>query len=209
MYAATSARPDIAYAVHQLCKCLHKPTPDLIAETDHLFSYLLRTAHFGLTYSREQTSLRGFSDASWETASSTSGWVVLWQSAALTWGSRKQKSIALSTCEAEIIALSEATKDMVYLRKLVKGLDAAEPGPSTLATDSKSARDVSYNPQHHDRMKHVARRHFFVRDMVESFEIEVPFVSTRDNAADIFTNPMMDANQFHAMRKIIMNDRDV
>ena len=57
-------------------------------------------------------------------------------------------------------------------------------------------------------MQHVARRHFFVRDMVESFEIEVPFVSTRDNAADIFTKPLKDANQFHAMRKIIMNDRD-
>ena len=54
----------------------------------------------------------------------------------------------LSTCEAEIIALSEATKDVVYLRKLVSGLGHAEPGPSTLRTDSQSARDVSYNPQH-------------------------------------------------------------
>ena len=106
--------------------------------------------------------LSGFADASWETATSTSGWFVRWQSAALSWGSRKQKSIALSTCEAEIIALSEATKDVVYLRKLVKGLDAAEPDPTSLSTDSSSARDVSYNPQHHDRMKHVQRRHFFV-----------------------------------------------
>ena len=57
----------------------------------------------------------------------------------------------------------------MYLRKLVKGLDAAEPGPTRLASDSKSARDISYNPEHHDRMKHVHRRHFFVRDMVESF----------------------------------------
>ena len=147
-------------------------------ETDHILSYLSRTASLGLTYSKEHSRLRGYSDASWETASSTSGWVIQWQSAALSWGSRKQKSIALSTCEAEIIALSEATKDMVYLRKLVKDLGAAEPDPSSLYTDSKSARDVSYNPEHHDRMKHVQRRHFFVRDMVESFELEVPFVPT-------------------------------
>ena len=60
--------------------------------------------------------------------------------------------------------------------------------PSSLATDSQSARDVSYNPQHHDRMKHVQRRHFFIRDMVESFELEVPFVRTADNVAD-FTAP--------------------
>ena len=61
-------------------------------------------------------------------------------------------SRALSTCEAEIIALSEATKDVVYLRKLVAGIGTPEPGPSSLSTDSLSARDVSYNPQHHDRM---------------------------------------------------------
>ena len=97
---------------------------------------------------------------------------------------------------------------LVYLRKLVKGLDAAEPDPTSLSTDSSSARDVSYNPQHHDRMKHVQRRHFFVRDMVESFEIEVPYVSTKDNAADIFTKPMSDANQFRRLRRIVMNERD-
>ena len=60
--------------------------------------------------------------ASWEAAHSTSGWVVLWGNAAISWGSRKQQCIALSTCEAEIIALSEAAKDVVYLRKLVAGL---------------------------------------------------------------------------------------
>ena len=106
---------------------------------------------------------------------------------ALSWGSRKQKPIALSSCEAEIIALSEAAKDVVYLRKLVSGLDAAEPSPTCLGTDSQSARDVSYNPEHHNRMKHVECRHFFVRDMVEKFEIEVPFVRTDDNLADFFT----------------------
>ena len=138
----------------------------------------------------------------------TSGWVVLWQGAALHWGSRKQQCIALSTCEAEIIALSEAAKDVVYLRKLVLGLGAKESSPSLLATDSKSARDVSYNPERHDNMKHVQRRHFFVRDMVESFEIEVPFVATADNLADILTKPMKDAKQFHRLRNIIMNDSD-
>ena len=53
MYAATSTRPDIAYPVHQLCKCLHKPTTELIRETDYVFSYLARTARLGLKYSNE------------------------------------------------------------------------------------------------------------------------------------------------------------
>ncbi len=58
---------------------------------------------------------------------------------------------AAKTPAGEIIALSEAAKDMVYLRKLVRGLGEPEPGPSVLATDSQSARDVSYNPEHHGR----------------------------------------------------------
>ena len=205
MYATTSTRPDIAFPVHQLCKCLHKPTPAIMDEIDHVLSYLARNADIGLTYSKEHVRLAGFADASWEAKHSTSGWLVKWQSAALTWGSRKQKSIALSTCEAEIIALSEATKDVVYLRRLVKGLQAEESSPTPLSTDSKSARDVSYNPEHHDRMKHVQRRHFFVRDMVEAFEIEVPYVPTNENPADFFTKPMENATKFREFRKAIMN----
>ena len=132
---------------------------------------------------------------------------MLLQSAAISWGSAKQKSVALSSCEAEIIALSEATKDVVYLRKLARGLrepDAASP--TELATDSQSARDVSYNPEQHQRMKHVERRHFFVRDMVESLEVEVPFVRTCDNIADFFTKPMKTASQFFGFRRQIMNE---
>ena len=142
------------------------------------------------------------------TPRSTRGWVVLWQSAALGWGSRKQKSIALSSCEAEIIALSEAAKDVVYFRKLMRGLNAAEPSPTQLHSDSKSARDVSYNPEHHTRMKHVERRHFYVRDMVESFELEVPFVPPDQTVADFFTKPMKNATRFREFRRIIMNERD-
>ena len=103
------------------------------------------------------------------------------------------------------MALSEAAKDVVYLRKLVKGLHAPEPGPTHLASDSKSARDISYNPEHHDRMKHVERRHFFVRDMVESFELEVPYVPTADNPADFFTKPVKNAARFRELRNAVMN----
>ena len=129
---------------------------------------------------------------------------MLWHGAAIHWGSRKQKCIALSTCEAEIIALSEAAKDVVYLRKLVRGLGDAEPGPTRLSTDSKAARDVSYNPEHHDKMTlHVQRRHFFVRDMVESFELEVPFVRSDENAADILTKPLA-LQQFVYLRDYLL-----
>ena len=65
---------------------------------------------------------------------------------------------------------------------------------------------MSYNPEHHNRMKHVERRHFFVRDMVEKFEIEVPFVRTHENLADFFTKPFKSAPHFFEMRRHIMNE---
>ena len=193
--------------MHKLCQCLQKPTPDVLREVDHVLLYLARHSSLGLTYTKDESVLEAYSDASWETRNSTSGWVVMWQGAAITWGSHKQKSIALSTCEAEIIALSEAAKDVVYVRKLLTGIGHAQRDPSALRTDSKSARDVSYNPQHHDRMKHVLRRHFFVRDMVEEFELVVPFVPTAANVADMLTKPYSGPKEFKAFRSLIMNER--
>ena len=92
------------------------------------------------------------------------------------------------------------------MRKLLSGLGVNLADPTELHTDSKSARDVSYNPEQHSRMKHVLRRHFFVRDMVEEFEITVPFVRTADNWADFFTKPMKNAKEFKRMRAVIMNE---
>ena len=89
--------------------------------------------------------LSGYSDSDWAIKNSTSGWVIFWQNAPLVWGSRKQNCVALSSCEAEIIALSEAAKDMVYLRKFISGLTGKQPGgPSVLRTDNKAARDLGW-----------------------------------------------------------------
>jgi hypothetical protein len=179
----------------------------VLAEARHVLSYLARHSSVGLTYSPGDSELVGYGDASWEVKNSTSGWLVLWQSAALAWGSRKQKCVALSTAEAEIIALSEAAKDVVYERKWVKGVGHPALKPTLLYTDSKAARDVSYNPEQHDKMKHVERRHFFVRDMVEKFELTVPFVSSQENAADFMTKPFKSAPAFFEARARVMNER--
>ena len=149
--------------------------------------------------------LEGFSDSDWGVKHSTSGHTFHLGSATISWASKKQPSVALSSCEAEIIALSEAAKDMIYLRKFVSGLTGKQPGgPSILRTDNKAARDLSYNPELHNRTKHVARRHFFIRDMVEAFELNVPLVSTVNNYADFFTKSLKPGS-FSSMRNKIMN----
>ena len=79
--------------------------------------------------------------------------------------------------------------------------------PIELLLDNKCAIDVAYNPEHHGRMKHVERRHFFVRECVENMQIVVPFVRSCDNYADFFTK-VLSPKQFFLMRDCIMNYRD-
>ena len=110
-----------------------------------------------------------------------------------------------ASCEAEIVALSECVKDVVYFRKLIAGIDPKYiTGPTSTSTDNKGAHDLSYNPEFHNKTKHIARRHFYVRDMVEALEVVVPLVKTDDNAADFFTKPL-DKDKFFSFRDVLMN----
>ena len=205
LYLVTATRPDIAYVVCHLCRAMACPTPILIAQFDLLATYLHYNSGVGLTYTPTPSKLKCYGDASWETRFSTSGWVVIWQCAALSWGSRKQDCVALSSCEAEIIALSECAKDAVHYRKKLSGISSSyvtEPTPA--ATDNKGAHDLSYNPEFHNRTKHVQRRHFYVRDMVEAQELVVPLIKTDDNPADFFTKPV-SSDKFFKFRGAIMN----
>ena len=116
----------------------------------------------------------------------------------------KDGLIALSSAEAEIVALSEAAKDCLYFQKFCDEIDPPAPRPMTLATDNTAARDLSYNPEHHERTKHIARRHFFIRDCVEEHALQVPFVCSHDNLADFFTK-YLPPKRFFALRQTIMN----
>ena len=134
MYCCKATRSDLAYAVHQHCRALSRLTPELVAELRVTFSYLNQHPSIGLTFEAgRKHELSGYSDSDWVIKNTTSGWIIFWQNAPLVWGSRKQNCVALSSCEAEIIALSEAAKDMVYLRKFISGLTGKQPGgPSIL-----------------------------------------------------------------------------
>eukprot|EP00965_Chrysotila_dentata_P072595 2398450-Pleurochrysis_carterae.AAC.1 len=81
----------------------------------------------------------------------------MYNQAAISWASKKQSSVALSSCEAEIIAASEATKEAVYLRTLLADLGIRNEEPTPLSMDNKSAIDLAYNPEHHQQSKHIDR----------------------------------------------------
>ena len=147
------------------------------------------------------------SDADWAVRHSTSGYVFTLSRAAISWGSKRQQSIALSSCEAEIMAASEAAKEAVFLDRLHTELGfRVSDEPMRLSLDNKAAIDSSYNPENHARTKHIERRHYFIRELVEDGTLVVPFVRSDDNLADFFTKPLR-ASKFFPLRNKIMNVR--
>ena len=106
--------------------------------------------------------------------------------------------------EAELMAASEAAKEAIYLRSFLSELGQHDDSPTRLAVDNQAAQDLAYNPEHHQRTKHIERRHFFVRERVESLEISVPFVRSEQNMADFFTKPL-PSSTFFRLRDAIMN----
>ena len=204
LYAAINTRPDVAYAVGMLCRAMAKPTPELQAAALRVLGYLYRTRELGLRYEANRAPLAGMTDSDWAVKHSTSGFVFMYNSAAISWGSKKQSSVALSSCEAELMAASLAATEAVHLKKFLSelGLDGGEP--IALSCDNTAARDTAYNPEHHQKVKHIERRHFYVRECVENHEITVPYVNTVHNLADFFTKPL-ESKEFFRMRNAIMN----
>ena len=208
LYCATNTRPDVSYSVAMLCRAMARPTPALMTAAHRTLCYLYDTRDLGLRYEPTSVALFGMSDSDWAVKHSTSGSVFVLNKAAVSWSSKKQTSVALSSCEAEIVAASDAGKEAVHLGRLAQELDLHDGSPIDLHLDNKSAIDVAYNPEHHGRMKHVDRRHFYVRELVENHRLRVPFVTTVNNIADFFTKPLHQKT-FLPMRDIIMNVRTV
>ena len=109
---------------------------------------------------------------------------------AVSWSSKLQTLVALSTTEAEHIAAVEAGKEIIWMRQLMGELGYSISGPSLLRMDNQSAIAVSKNPEHHGRMKHLSLRLFWLRDAVQDGLISLTFVATQDMAADIFTKAL-------------------
>eukprot|EP00965_Chrysotila_dentata_P062428 2068886-Pleurochrysis_carterae.AAC.1 len=180
------------------------PSQPLYGTALRVLTYLHLHQHVGLRYKLCRRGVQGHSDSDWATRHSTTGWVFTHGQAAISWPSKKQGSVALSSCEAEIVAASEAAKEAVYLRALFEEFGFPQTAPTPLSMDNKCAIDLAYNPEHHQRTKHIHRRHFFVRDKVESHDITVPSVKSADNMADFFTKPL-SSRMFFPLRDTIMN----
>ena len=196
MYLAVTTRPDIAYAAGVLARFNSNPGPAHWQAAKHVLRYLKGTTHHKLVY-QPSTSPEPFitySDADHggnpDNGKSTGGYVVKIGSGAVSWSSKLQPLVALSTTEAEHISAVEAGKEILWMRQFMGELGYDISGPSLLRMDNQSAIAVSKNPEHHSKTKYLSLRLFWLRDAVQDGLIALTFVGTQEMAADIFTKAL-------------------
>jgi hypothetical protein len=207
-YIALTSRPDIAEAVRYLASHVDNPTKAMWGVGRRILAYLKGTATLGILFGGEKSkNLLGFSDASWgscvEGRKSVSGFLFKFGGGAVSWKSVRQRAVALSTAEAEYMALSDASREATWLRWLLEDmLGQPLPGPVPIMEDNQAAIQIAENPVHHDRSKHIDIRFHFTRDKIKDQTITVAYVHTSEQQADILTKAL-DPAPFKAARAML------
>uniref|UniRef100_A0AAV1UB76 RxLR effector candidate protein n=1 Tax=Peronospora matthiolae TaxID=2874970 RepID=A0AAV1UB76_9STRA len=205
MYLMVATRPDLAAAVGSLSQFSSDPCPTHWQALKRVLRYLQATPNHGLEFTREEGSrICGYTDADWagdiESRRSTSGYVFMMNGECISWKSQKQRTVALSSTEAEYMALSEATKEAVWLKVLLGELgEMTSDEAIKMYEDNQGSIALAKNPEFHKRTKHIDIRYHFVRKRVESGEVVLEYCPTQDMLADMMTKPIA-AVQFENIR---------
>ena len=190
MYAMVCTRPDIAHAVGVVSRYSSNPGKQHWEAVKWIMRYLRGTTDMALCFKRGSTELQGYVDADLagdnDTCRSTTGYVYTVGGAAVSWVSNLQGHVALSTTEAEYVAVSEAGKEMVWLNGLLEEL-GKEKENCALYSDSQSAIHLAKNPAFHSRTKHIPMRYHYIRDLVEDEVLQLLKIQGSENPADMLT----------------------
>ena len=183
-----------------------QPTKMFWKVAKHVLRYLRGTSQYGLWYRRtEGVKLQGFTDADWAGSpsdrKSTSGGIFNLGSAAVSWYSRKQRSVALSSAEAEYMAASQVACEAIWMQKILVGLFDQRMDPTVIYCDNQSCIKLSKNPVFHDRSKHIDIWYHHLRDCVVKRIMLLLYVSTEEQDADILTKALSKCKfEFHRDR---------
>ncbi|XP_019178996.1 PREDICTED: uncharacterized protein LOC109174195 [Ipomoea nil] len=200
----TITRPDLSFSVNRLCQFMHSPTDDHWGLLKRVLRYVKGTQEYGLRLSLSPSSnLHAYTDSDWAGCpvdrKSTSGYAVFLDTNLVSWVSRKQRTVARSSTEAEYKGLADVSAEVTWVVSLLRELGLHSGTPATLWCDNLGATYLAANPVFHARTKHVEIDYHFVRDKVAAGDFIVSFVSTKDQLADIFTKPL-PAPRFQALR---------
>uniref|UniRef100_A0A2N9ELY1 CCHC-type domain-containing protein n=1 Tax=Fagus sylvatica TaxID=28930 RepID=A0A2N9ELY1_FAGSY len=204
MYAMVCTRPDLAHAVSTVSRYMANPGREHWNAVKWIFRYLKGTAEHGILFSRQPgtNSVVGYVDADYagevDDRRSTTGYVFTLSGGPICWKSILQSIVAMSTTEAEYMAVAEAAKEALWLKGLVKELGLNQGGVQ-MHCDSQSAIYLAKNQVYHARTKHIDVRFHKIRELIVTGDIVLEKVHTSENAADMLTKPVTTAKFKHCL----------
>jgi hypothetical protein len=196
---SNSTQPDISYAVNKLAAYTTNPGLQHHGAIKRILRYLAGTKTLRITYRKSQDGtednnlFHGYTDAAYANANdlkSTTGYVFLAAGGAITWKSKKQTVIALSSTEAEYIVLSEAGHEATWLRNLYEELGFPQKKPTVIKGDNDGSVILTYNPQFHQQSKHIAIRHHWIPDLVTDSVLDIQNCRDPEQTADVLTKAL-------------------
>ena len=209
MYLSVTSRPDIMNRVVYLAQFASAYQHEHWIAAKRILRYLKETINLGLTFRKGSFNLTGYADADWGSdindRKSYTGYVFILSNAAIAWKSRKQKTVALSTTEAEYVAISESAKEAIYIKSFLKeiGIDMK----IIIFNDNQSARLLTQNTVFHDRTKHIDLKHHAVRDAVKNNKFEIRYLPTEKMVADVLTKSLNKQKHLFCCRGLGLEDR--
>lgn len=204
----TVTRPDLMYSVSLLSRFMSSPTKMHWLAAKRVLRYLKGTIDLGIFYRKDMGNLKFlvFTDSDYagdlNDRRSTSGYVFKLGSGAVSWASKKQPVVALSTTEAEYIAAALCACQCVWLKRVLEKLGVAEKSGTAIMCDNSSTIQLSKNPVFHGRSKHIDVKFHFLRDLVNDGVIKLNYCSSENQVADIMTKPLK-LEQFERLRGIL------
>lgn len=204
----TATRPYLMFGVSLISRFMENPKLSHWLAIKRILRYVKGTTEHGIFYERREgsTSLVAYTDNNYagdlDDQKSTSGFVFLISSGAVSWSSKKQSVVSLSTTEAEYIAAALSACQCIWLRRILEQLGAEEKEGTDIFCDKSSTIQLSKNPVFHGRSKHIGVRFHFLRDLVNEGTVKLKFCCSEEQVADIMTKPLK-LEQFEKLRNML------
>ncbi len=193
MYAMVCSCPDLSYAVSAVSRYMANPSKEHWKAVQWILRYLRGTTDVCLQFGRTRDGVIGYVDADFagdlDRRRSLTGYVFTIGGCAISWKATLQTTVALSTTEAEYMAITEACKEAIWLKGLFSELNE-DLQINTVFCDSQSAIFLTKDQMFHERTKHIDVRYHFVRDIIARGDIVVSKISTHENPADMMTKSL-------------------
>lgn len=206
----TATRPDLIYSVNLVSRYMEKPYEEHMLAAKRILRYVKGTTEYGIQYKcGEERVLIGFVDSDYagdvDDRKSTSGYVFMLSGGVVSWASKKQSIVTLSTTEAEFVAAAYGACQGVWLRNILGEIGAIQVECTVLYCDNSSTIKLSKNPMMHRRSKHIHVRCHFLRDLVNEGTMQLDYCPTQEQLPDFMTNIRKAEEQSRSEHQISLN----